>query len=179
MSSFLIGRRFPPIPLIPSKDITSEERTTAIDFVNRHNLIFQEFNHDKMTATFLPDAVVYHSHGTIRGHADIKQFLEKVYGFFIPGIGRSATNHVVDSDDNGGVVVRYQETLIRYGWGEGDPDADVVAGRDIVRADGLPGIWWFGQVVDRLRMTANGWRIFERYLGGSFRNQSLDLANKL
>lgn len=179
MASFLVDGRFPPVPLSPSRDITSEERSTAIDFVNRHNLIFQEFNYDKMTATFLPDAIVYHSHGTIRGHAEIKQFLENVYGFFIPGIGRSATNHVVDRDENGGVVVRYQETLIRYGWGEGDPDADVVAGRDIVRADGLPAIWWFGQVVDRLRITANGWRISERYLGGSFRNQSLDLTNKL
>jgi hypothetical protein len=155
MSSFLVDERFPPVSLSPSKDITSEERSTAINFVNRHNLIFREFNYDKMTATFLPDAVVYHSHGTIRGHAEIKHFLENVYGFFIPGIGRSATNHVVDRDEDGGAVARYQGTLIRNGWGESDPDADVAAGRDIVRTDGLPAIWWFGQVVDRLRITAD------------------------
>ncbi|KAL2829486.1 hypothetical protein BDW59DRAFT_178448 [Aspergillus cavernicola] len=177
MSSFLIDGRFPPIQSSPSKDITSDERSTAMDFVNRHNFIFQEFNHEKMIATFLPDAVVYHSHGTIRGHAEIKHFFENTYGFFIPGMSRHATNHVVDRDADGGVVIRYQETLIRYGWGE--DNANVVSGRDVVRNDGLPAIWWFGPIIDRLRMTADGWKIFERYLGASFRNRSLDLPKTL
>ncbi|KAL4758035.1 uncharacterized protein BDW70DRAFT_152867 [Aspergillus foveolatus] len=154
MASFLVDGRFPPVLLSPSNDITSEERSTAIDFVNRRNPIFQESYYDKMTATFLPGAVVYHSHGTIRGHAEFKQFLENVYGFFIPGIGRSATNHVVDRDENGGVVVTC------CCWAR------------IVKADGLPAIWWFGQVVDRLSIIADGWRILERYLGGSFRKHS-------
>ncbi|KAL4899074.1 hypothetical protein BDW74DRAFT_189546 [Aspergillus multicolor] len=171
MSPFLVNGHFPPIPLTQASTstntnpnpITTEERSTAIDFINRHNFIFQEWNHAKMLATFLPDAVVYHSHGTVRGHAEFQRFFEEVYGFFITGIGRSATNHI--------------ETLIRYGWGsDEDPEADVVAGRDVVRSDGLPAVWWFGQIVDRLRMTEDGWRVHERYLGASFRNGRLDFT---
>jgi hypothetical protein len=173
MSSFIPNNRFPPIQPATSNNVSSEERTTAIDFVNRHNFIFQEFDHEKMTATFLPEAVVYHSHGTIRGHEEMKRFFEEFYEFFIYGIIRSATNHVVDRDEDGGVMVRYQETLIRYGW-KGDGDPNNVAGHDVIRNDGLPAVWWVGSMVDRLRMTEDGWKVFERYLGAPFRNQALD-----
>ncbi|KAL4960343.1 uncharacterized protein BDV14DRAFT_204762 [Aspergillus stella-maris] len=177
MTSFLINGHFPPIPTSPPGDITPTERSTAIDFVNRHNFIFAEFTHSKMLDTFLSDAVVYHSHGTIRGHAEMKKFFEEVYGFFIPGIVRSATNHVVDRDEEGGVIVRYLETLIRYGW-EGDGKGDVVTGRDVVRHDGLPKIWWVGTMIDRLRITENGWKVYERYLGAPVRDGRLDLPRK-
>ncbi|KAH8697163.1 hypothetical protein BGW36DRAFT_378091 [Talaromyces proteolyticus] len=172
MSSFIIDGRLTPINPSSLNDVTSEERSSAIDFVNRHNFIFQEFNHDKMIATFLPDAVVYHSKGTIHGHAEFRAFFENLYGAYIPGISRSATNHIVDRDGDGGVVVRYQQYLIRYGWA-GD-DAKTVAGKNFVRDDGLPSIWWFAPIIDRLRMTADGWKFFERYLGPSFTNQRLD-----
>ena len=95
MCHFLINGRFPPIGNYTSSEVTSDERVTAIDFVNRHNFVFEEFDHAKMAATFLPDAVVYHSHGTIRGYAEMKRFFEEKYAFFITGICRSATNHVV------------------------------------------------------------------------------------
>jgi hypothetical protein len=70
-------------------------------------------------------------------------------------------------------MVRYQETLIRYGW-KGDGDPNNVAGHDVIRNDGLPAVWWVGSMVDRLRMTEDGWKVFERYLGAPFRNQALD-----
>lgn len=174
MSKFLIDGRYPPVRNHTSDDVTADERITAIDFVNRHNFVFEEFNHEKMAATFLPNAVVYHSHGTIRGLAEMKQFFENKYGFFIAGIGRSATNHVVERDEDGGVVVRFQECLIRHSWPDEKHDAYAVTGEDVARKDGLPSIWWFGTIVDRLRKTEDGWKIFERYLGTPFRNQLLD-----
>ncbi|KUM61382.1 hypothetical protein ACN42_g5740 [Penicillium freii] len=113
MSSLIANGRYPPVSGSTLSDVSSEERSSAIDFVNRHNFVFEEFDHAKITATFLPNAVVYHSHGTISGHEEMKKFFENIYGFFIPGISRSATNHVIDRDEDGGVLVRYQETLIR------------------------------------------------------------------
>ncbi|KAL5338119.1 hypothetical protein BJX70DRAFT_367741 [Aspergillus crustosus] len=181
-SSYLINNRFPPIPATQSKSLTATEITTAIDFVNRHNFIFTEFTHETMLSTFLPDATVYHTHGTLHGHTEFKSFFENIYGFFIPGIARSATNHVVDRDEDGGVTVRYLETLVRYGYGkeeeDGVDDPYVVTGKDAVRGDGLPAVWWVGTMVDRLRMTEDGWRIYERYLGAPVRNGGLDLPKK-
>ncbi|KAJ5764892.1 hypothetical protein N7520_004451 [Penicillium odoratum] len=171
MSSFVKNDRFPPIKLSTSNDVSSDERITAIDFVNRHNYVFEEFNPDDMLSTFLPNGVVYHSHGTVRGHAEMREFLENHYAFFIHGISRSATNHVVDRDEEG-VMVRYHECLIRYGWA--DDDAKILAGHDVIRNDGLPAIWWSGPMIDRLRMTDDGWKIFERYLGAPVRNGNLD-----
>lgn len=173
MSSLIVNGRYPPVNGSTLNDVNGEERSSAIDFVNRHNFVFEEFDHAKMSATFLPNAVVYHSHGTISGHAEMKEFFEKVYGFFIPGISRNATNHIVDRDEDGGLLVRYQEILIRYGW-PGD-DASAFSQQDQIRENGLPAVWWIGTVIDRLRMTSNGWKIFERYLGTPFRNGALDL----
>ncbi|KAJ5294969.1 hypothetical protein N7508_009790 [Penicillium antarcticum] len=173
--SFIPNGHFPPINPSTSNNASSEERCTAIDFFNRHNFIFEEWDHEKIISTFLPQADVYHSHGTIRGHEEIRRFFEESYEFFIHGITRSATNHVVDRDEESGVVVRYHETLIRYGW-KGD-DASNVSGHDTIRTDGLPAVWWTGPMTDRLRMTADGWKIFERYLGAPIRNQALDPPN--
>ncbi|KAL3493500.1 hypothetical protein BJX62DRAFT_235328 [Aspergillus germanicus] len=159
-------------------NVSAEERTSAIDFINRQNYIFQEFNHDRMLDTFLPDATVYHSERILRGHAEIKTFFETCYGRTVPGVCRSATNHIVDRDDDDedgtGVVVRYQQYLIRYGW-EGD-DEGAGLKKDPVTQDGLPAIWWFGSVVDRLRMSDEGWKVYERFVGPSFRNSRLDLG---
>ncbi|KAH7232410.1 uncharacterized protein BKA55DRAFT_544739 [Fusarium redolens] len=159
MSSFITNGRYPPIPGATLDDVTSEERSSAIDFVNRHNLIFEEFDHQKMINTFLPDAVVYHTYGVVRGHENMKDFLENKYGFFIPGVSRHATNHVVDRDQDGGVI--------------GD-DLAAINGHDAIREDGLPAIWWIGRIVDQLRMTPDGWKIFERHLGAPFRDGRLD-----
>ncbi|KAJ5509591.1 hypothetical protein N7527_011734 [Penicillium freii] len=151
MSSLIANGRYPPVSGSTLSDVSSEERSSAIDFVNRHNFVFEEFDHAKITATFLPNAVVYHSQGTISGHEEMKKFFENIYGFFIPGISRSATNHVIDRDEDGGVL-------------------------DVVRENGLPAIWWIGTNIDRLRMTSDGWKIFERYLATPFRNGALDIT---
>ncbi|GKZ30086.1 hypothetical protein AbraIFM66950_007695 [Aspergillus brasiliensis] len=176
MSPFITDKHLPPISFPIRDEVTLEERTTAIEFVNCHNFIFEEFDHAKMIATFLPDAVIYHPHGSVRGLSEMKPFLENVYGFFIPGISHNATNHIVDRDVDGGLIVRYKETLIRYGW-TGDDEAafDRV---EVPRTDGLPAIWWTGTVIDRLRMADDGWRVFERYVGRSFRNANLDAQNE-
>ena len=58
-----------------------------------------------MISTFLPNAVIHHSHGTISGQKEMTEFFEKIYGFFILGISRSATNHIVDRDEHGGVLL--------------------------------------------------------------------------
>ncbi|KAL2820639.1 hypothetical protein BJX63DRAFT_379803 [Aspergillus granulosus] len=179
MPSFVYSNRFAMVkPPSAIHSVTTEERTSAIDFVNGQNYIFQEFNHECMLSTFLPDAVVYHSEGTLRGHAALKAFFKASYGRVIPGVCRSATNHIVDrgeEDERGiGVIVRYQQYLIRYGWEKDDENA--TEGKDTIMQEGLPAIWWFGSMVDRLRMTDAGWKVYERYLGPSFRNSKLDMG---
>ncbi|KAJ5224934.1 hypothetical protein N7468_006159 [Penicillium chermesinum] len=159
MSSFITNGRFPPINRFTTGDVSIEERCTAIDFVNCHNFVFQEFNIDKMLDTFLEKALVYHSHGTVHGHAEMKPFLEDFSEFFIHGISRNASNHVVDRDGDGGVF---------------GPSADAIAGHDTIRHDTLPEIWWVEFMIDRLRMTSNGWKVHERYLGTPYRDQALD-----
>jgi hypothetical protein len=67
------------------------------------------------------------------------------------------------------------ECLIRYGYG--DEDRDVVTGKDVVRGDGLPASWWVGAIVDRLRMTRDRYRVYERYLGAPVRNGGLNLPS--
>jgi hypothetical protein len=174
MSSFLVNQNFPHIKPSTLNDVTVEERVTAIDFVNRHNFVFEEFDHDKMISTFLPNSTVYHTEGIVRGHAEMRIFFQDVYGFFIPGISRSATNHVVDRDEDGGVMVRYQLYLYRHGWPKAEKNN---AGVDEVSERGLPAIWWYSPMIDRLQMTSDGWKIYERYLGPSIRNGNLDLTN--
>ncbi|KAF5681258.1 hypothetical protein FHETE_47 [Fusarium heterosporum] len=172
--SFIINDPYPPVPGVTRNNVSSEERSSAIDFVNWHNLVFEESTHQKMINTSLPDAVVYHTHGTVRGHESMKKFLENTYGYFVPGVSRHATNHVADRDEDEGVIVRYQECLIRYGWHSDDISA--TNGNDTIRQDGLPAIWWIGRIHDRLRMTADGWKILERHLGTPVRDGRLDLG---
>lgn len=62
-----------------SNNVTAAERTGAIDFVSRVNYLLKEFDHDKTLSAFHPDAVAYHFHGTIRGHAEMRKFFEKDY----------------------------------------------------------------------------------------------------
>lgn len=154
--------------------MASDERSSAIDFFNQHKLIFEEFNYEKMINTFLPDAVVYYTHGLVRGHENMKDFLKNKYGFF-SGISRHTPNHVVDRDEDGGLIVRYQEVLVRYGW-EGD-DLTAINAQNIAREDGLPAIWWVGRIIGRLIMMQEGWKISERHMGAPFRDGKLDPPN--
>ncbi|EKG17177.1 hypothetical protein MPH_05631 [Macrophomina phaseolina MS6] len=174
MSFLTASGAFPPIKPTTSHDVTAEERITAVDFVNRVNYLFEEFDHAKILSAFLPDAIAYHFHGTIRGHSGLKTFLEKDYPYLIPGVTRHATNHIVDRDDEtGGVVVRYHTQLVRFAWPR---DADKVTGMTaeaVENTDGLPAIWLWSPVIDRLKMTEEGWKVHEKYIGGSVVNKNL------
>ncbi|KAH6959566.1 hypothetical protein BKA56DRAFT_637491 [Ilyonectria sp. MPI-CAGE-AT-0026] len=174
MSGFTKNGLFPSINVSSLNDVTSEERSSAIDFVNRNNFVFEEFNVEKVLSTFLPDGAVYHIGGAVRGRAEMKIFLEDYAKVYIHGISRNAMNHVVDRDDDG-VMVRYHQHLVRYAWPK-DTES-VTAGGDLLSDDGLPSTWFFATVIDRLRKTPEGWKVFERHLGPAFRDNRLENSN--
>ncbi|MFM0477048.1 nuclear transport factor 2 family protein [Paraburkholderia strydomiana] len=159
---------FPPISR--QGTFNADDRASAVDFVNRVNWFFETWDVEAMIDAFLPDAVAYHFHGTIRGHAEIRRFFEHDYPYLIPGVGRHATNHIVDADGDG-VVVRYQNLLIRHAAPE---DAPKLGAGQVMHSDsGLPAIWLYSPMRDRLRKTSTGWKIYERYIGGSITNHAL------
>jgi SnoaL-like domain len=123
-----------------------------------------------MVDAFLPDATVHHTHGEMRGEAQIRAFLTNGYPYLIPSVNRHATNHIVDPDEDG-VMVRYQNLLIRHAWPE--QSQHVRAGAVLDSGDGLPAIWTYSPVLDRLRRTDDGWKILERHLGGAVSNRAL------
>jgi hypothetical protein len=163
---------FPPIARTSVVD--AEDRASAVDFINRVNWFFETWDVEAMIDAFFPDAVAYHFHGTIRGHAEIRRFFEHDYPYLIPGVSRHATNHIVDPDEDG-VVVRYQNLLVRYASPKDAPALG--AGQVMHSDDGLPAIWLYSPVCDRLRRTDTGWKIVERYIGGSTTNNKLTPAD--
>ncbi|WP_285423817.1 nuclear transport factor 2 family protein [Pseudomonas sp. efr-133-TYG-103a] len=161
-----------PFPDIPSLgNVDPADRISAIDFVNRLNWWFETWDVESMLNAFLPDAVAYHFHGTLNGRGEMRQFFERDYPYLIPGVSRHATNHIVDADEDG-VVVRYQNLLVRYASPESA--AALGDGQAIKSPDGLPAIWLYSPMMDRLRRTEDGWKVFERYIGGSTINPRLD-----
>lgn len=161
-----------PFPRIPAQgNVDPADRISAIDFVNRLNWWFETWDVDAMLDAFLPDAVAYHFHGTISGHAEMRRFFERDYPYLIPGVSRHATNHIVDTDEDG-VVVRYQNLLVRYASPEAA--AGLGEGQAINSPDDLPGIWLYSPMMDRLRRTDDGWKVFERFIGGSTINTRFD-----
>jgi ketosteroid isomerase-like protein len=176
--SLFTNNRLPRISATTSNNVTAAERTSAIDFVNRVNFLFEEFDHEKMLSAFLPDAVAYHFHGTIRGHAEMRKFFAEDYPYLIEGVTRHATNHIVDRDGEDGVLVKYHEQLIRHAWpakgGKVESGAEK-AGPALKHEDGLPALWLWSHMVDRLRKDEDGeWKIAERYLGAAAFNTKLD-----
>ncbi|MDF2641388.1 MAG: hypothetical protein K0R45_660, partial [Pseudomonas sp.] len=87
------------------------------------------------------------------------------------GVSRHATNHIVDADEDG-VVVRYQNLLVRYATPESA--AILGDGQAIDSPDDLPAIWLYSPMMDRLRRTEHGWKVFERFIGGSAINMRLN-----
>ncbi|WQF89751.1 Putative NTF2-like domain superfamily protein [Colletotrichum destructivum] len=106
------------------------------------------------------------------GAEAVKDFIENKYPPLIPGVTRHATNHIVDRDnETGGVVVRYHMALVRQAWPE---EAGKVTTKDAFEVTGLPGIWIYSAVVDRLRMTDDGWKLYSRVNGSTVVNKSLN-----
>jgi hypothetical protein len=159
----------PPIQLYSM--VSAEDRASAIDFVNRVNWFFETWDVDAMVDAFLPDSVTYHVHGTIRGKDETRRFFNKIYPYIIPGVSRHATNHIVDPDDDNGVIVRYHNLLVRYARPEVAPAH--LAGQVLENPDDLPATWIYSTVVDRLRRCNNMWKIFEKYVGCTSINNRL------
>ncbi|MET0704429.1 MAG: nuclear transport factor 2 family protein [Mycobacterium sp.] len=149
-----------------------EDRITAVDFVNRVNWLFEVWDVDAMVESFLPESTTYHFEGTVHGHAGLRAFFRDDYPYLIPGVARHATNHIVDADGADGVVVRYHNLLVRYGSPDGTPGVLPAPGV-VDSGEGLPAIWIYSPMLDRLRRTADGWRIFERYVGHSVIDKQL------
>ena len=152
-------------------DVDPADRVSAVDFVNRVNWWFETWDVDAMVDAFLPEGVAYHFHGTIRGRTEMRHFFDHDYPYLIPGVSRHATNHIVDKDEEG-VVVRYQNLLVRYATPH--DSAALEAGQVMQSTDELPAIWIYSPMMDRLRRTSTGWKIIERYIGGSTTNCRLN-----
>jgi SnoaL-like protein len=165
------GAAVKPFPsVLPYSVVAPADRASAIDFVNRVNWLFDTWDVDAMVDAFMPESVTYHWHGTNRGRDETRRFFNEIYPYIIPGVSRHATNHIVDPDEDG-VVVRYHNLLVRYAPPEAAPA--LAAGQVMESPDDLPGIWMYSAMVDRLRRTENGWKIFERYVGGTTTNNRL------
>lgn len=158
----------PAIALDSSVDVT--DRSTAIDFINRVNLLYDAYDVDAMVEAFLPDSTVFHTQGIMHGHTDLRRFFQQASSYSGPGISRIATNPIVDADDDG-VIVRYHNLIVRY---SAEASPSVVTAQVQQTPEDLPGIWVYSAMTDRLRRTERGsWRIFERYVGSTTMNDRL------
>ncbi|WP_235216043.1 nuclear transport factor 2 family protein [Mycobacterium kyorinense] len=167
-----LGRwQMPNLPAVAlDSTVDPADRVSAIDFINRVNLLFDAWDIDAMVEAFLPDSVTYHTHGVNRGREEMRRFFQEMYPYSVAGVSRIATNPIVDRDGDG-VIVRYHNLLIRY--------AAEAAGPRVIRGDvpdgpdDLPAIWVYSAMTDRLRRTDSGWRIFERHIGKTTMNDRL------
>jgi hypothetical protein len=166
---------FPPV-LATKGDVTADERSSAIDFVNRVNLHFECNDQENMTNAFSPYCKAYFSGMTLSGKEEIRAMFRDKYHAMIPGVNRYATNHIVDRDEEtGGVIVRYQLQLIRYAW-----PREVTAPRGtriaeaLVTSDGLPRIWQNSKIMDRLKKMGGGWCICERCVGDNIIDEKMN-----
>ena len=157
----------PPITLDSAVD--PADRISAIDFINRVNLLFDAWNVDAMVEAFLPDSVTYHTGGVTNGREETRRFFQQMSPYVDHGISRIATNPIVDTDEDG-VIVRYHNLHIRYA-AQFAPGA--ITGQAPGPADGLPGIWVYEAMTDRLRRVGSGWRIFERHAGVTTMNDQI------
>jgi ketosteroid isomerase-like protein len=149
---------------------TPADQASAIDFVSRVNWLFETWDVDGMVDAFLPDGVAFHFQGVIRGREAMRRFFDDDYPYLIPGVSRHATNHIVDSDGDG-VAVRYHNLLVRYATIN---DARELGSGKLHSETGLPSIWIYSPMLDRLRRVEGEWKILERYVGGSMTNRRLE-----
>ncbi|OHV03814.1 nuclear transport factor 2 family protein [Mycobacterium talmoniae] len=157
----------PAITLDSTVDLA--DRSTAVDFINRVNLLYDAYEIDAMVGAFLPDSTIFHTQGITHGQTEIRRFFQQAYPYSGPGVSRIATNPIVDADEDG-VVVRYHNLLVRYSTEE---PSTMVTGQVQQTPEDLPAIWVYSAMTDRLRRTERGWRIFERYIGATTMNDRL------
>ncbi|MGH3971067.1 MAG: nuclear transport factor 2 family protein, partial [Mycobacterium sp.] len=149
----------PRISLDSSVDPT--DGSTAIDFINRVNLLFDAGDIDAMVEAFLPDSTTFHTGGVTHGQTEMRRFFQQAQPYSGAGVSRIATNPIVDADDDGeGVIVRYHNLIVRYST---EAPSSIVTGQVQETPEDLPAIWVYSAMTDRLRRHGRGWRIFERY----------------
>jgi hypothetical protein len=148
--------------------VSGSDRADAIEFVNRVNWFFDIWDVEAIVEAFAPDVVTRHPRGAVNGRAELREFLKGYYPATVPGVSLEAVNHIVDADGED-VVVRYHSLLIRYAT---PADAESVhnATGVVINDDGLPAIYSWSPVMDRLRRTDEGWEIVERLVGGTVAN---------
>jgi len=147
------------------------DRVSAIDFIHRVNWLFDAWDIDAMVAAFLPDSVTHHTHGTTRGQLETRRFFQAQSPYVMPGVSRQALGPIVDPDDDGGVIVRYHNLLVRHA--AQSASSRIVAGQVVTDAGDKPVLWIYSAMTDRLRRTGRGWRIFERHVGPTSMNDQL------
>lgn len=156
---------FPKIK--PAAEISPDIRAAAVDYVNRVNWLFETWDLEAMVDAFLPDARVFHFHGSLDGEKQIRTFLTETYPYLVPGVSRHASNHIVDIEESGLVAVRYQNLLVRHA----EPEAAATLGAgQVIETRELPALWLYSPMLDRLKATESGWKIAERHIGGSATN---------
>lgn len=165
----MFTQSLPPIGLDCAVD--PADRVSAIDFIHRVNWLFDAWDIDAMVEAFLPDSVTHHTHGVVRGRIETRRFFQEQFPYTVPGVSRHATNPIVDPDIDDGVVVRYHNLLVRYSTQA--PSPRIVGGQVVSSPSGLPALWVYSAMTDRLRRTEGGWRIFERRVGETSMNDRL------
>jgi hypothetical protein len=156
--------------------VTADEWISAINFTNRVNFHFESNDQEQMTNAFSPNAKAHFPGMSVRGEEEIRALFRDKYSVMIPGVKRYATNHIVDRDEEtGGVIVRYQNQLVRYTWPK---EVGVARGPRVaevlVTSEGLPRIWQCSTIMDRLEKRGGGWYICERYVGDHVIDETLN-----
>ena len=131
-------------PTVPSvvldNAVDTADQVSAIDFINRVNWLFDAWDIDAMVEAFLPDSVMHHTHGTVRGRIETRRFFQEQYPYTVPGVSRHATSPIVDPDDDHGVIVRYHNLLVRYATQAASPSR-IVGGQVVSSPTDLPALW--------------------------------------
>lgn len=160
----------PPIAL--DSVVDPADRISAIDFINRVNLLFDAWDIDGMVEAFLPDSITYHTGGVTHGQEETRRFFQQVRPYIDHGVSRIATNPIVDADEDG-VIVRYHNLHVRYTV-EAAPGA--ITGQVPGISTNMPAIWVYSAMTDRLRRVGSGWRILERHVGVTAMNDQVQSA---
>ena len=56
----------------PAAKVSPDIRAAAVDYVNRVNWLFETWDLEAMVDAFLPDARVFHFHGSLDGEKEIR-----------------------------------------------------------------------------------------------------------
>jgi hypothetical protein len=160
----------PSLPaVVLDSAVDPADRVSAIDFINRVNWLFDAWDIDAMVEAFLPESATFHTHGVSRGKLEMRRFFQDQSPHVAPGVSRQALNPIVDPDEDGGVIVRYHNLLVRSTARAAAPR--IISGQVVAGAVDAPEIWIYSAMTDRLRRTEHGWRIFERHVGPTAMNE--------